>query len=419
MHHKEYGFRKLFKNRDFLLLWLGQIVSQMGDRLSQMALIGLVYGREGTSIQFAKILSFTIIPVFLVGPVAGAFVDKWDRRKTMYACDLIRALLVLMIPLFLFYKQTFIWIYLIIFVAFSIGRFYVPAKLAVIPELVNPKDLLIANSMINTTGMIAAVLGFGISGVIVERLGARTGFYLDSLSFLISGICIFLISKKMKATADLKKVGQEIVKAIKQSVFAEMKDGILYFLKNKTIRLTAGVIFLLWSALGAVYVVIIVFVQQTLHSATKDLGLMIMFLGIGLFLGSLVYGRFGEKISRYKIIFICLILSGIMVVGFTLGVQRYPYFAFAALLALLLGLCVSPIMIASNTIIHNASANHMMGKIFSSLEIVMHLAFLIFMFVTSILADRIPPANILITVGVLISVLGTASMFVNPKKWSE
>lgn len=419
MPHKAYGFRKLFNNRNFLLLWMGQIISQLGDRLSQMALIGLVYGRDGTSVQFAKILSFTIIPVFLIGPLAGAFVDKWDRRKTMYVCDLIRALLVLMIPLFLFYKQTFIWIYLIIFVAFSIGRFFVPAKLAIIPELVKPEDLLIANSMINTTGMIAAVLGFGISGVIVERLGARTGFYLDALSFLISGTCIFLISKQMKATADLKKVGQEIVQAIKQSVFAEMKDGILYFIKNKAIRLTAGIIFLLWSALGAVYVVIIVFVQQTLHSATKDLGFMIMFLGIGLFLGSLVYGRFGEKVSRYKIIFICLILSGIMVVGFTLGVQQYPYFAFAALLAMMLGLCVSPIMIASNTIIHNASANHMMGKIFSSLEIVMHLAFLIFMFVTSILADRLPPANILVTVGILISILGMASMFVNPKKWSE
>jgi MFS family permease len=396
---------------------MGQIISQLGDRLSQMALIGLVYSREGTSIQFAKILSFTIIPVFLVGPLAGAFVDKWDRRKTMFICDFIRAGLVLMIPLFLYYTQTFVWTYLIIFLAFSIGRFFVPAKLAIIPELVSPKDLLIANSMINTTGMIAAVLGFGVSGVIVERLGARTGFYLDALSFLISGLCIFLISKKLKATIELMKVSQEIVEVIRRSVFAEMKDGIVYFLKNKAIRLTAGVIFLLWSALGAVYVVIIVFVQKTLHSATKDLGFLIMFLGIGLFLGSLVYGRYGERVSRYKIIFICLILSGIMIIGFTLGVQRYPNFAFAALLALLLGLCISPIMIASNTIIHDSSANHMMGKIFSSLEIVMHLAFLIFMFLSSILADRMPPANILITVGAIVGVLGAVSVVINPKKW--
>ncbi len=419
MAHKEYGFRKLFKNRDFLLLWLGQIVSQLGDRLSQMALIGLVYSREGTSIQFAKILSFTIIPVFLIGPLAGAFVDKWDRRKTMYICDFIRALLVLMIPLFLFYKHTLIWIYIIIFIAFSIGRFFVPAKLAIMPELVNPKDLLIANSMINTTGMIAAVLGFGISGFIVEKLGARTGFYLDALSFLISGGCVFFISKKIKSAVSLQQVGEGIVKAIKSSVFTEMKDGILYFLKNKAIRATAAVIFFLWSALGAVYVVIIVFVQKTLHSATKDLGFLIMFLGIGLFLGSLLYGRFGNKISKYKIIFACLIASGIMIAVFTIGVTRVPNFIFAAVLATLLGACVSPIMIASNTIIHNASSNHMMGKIFSSLEIVMHLAFLIFMFISSILADKIHPGYILITVGISVILLGTAGIIIAPKRWSE
>ncbi len=419
MPHKDYGFRKLFKNRDFSLLWMGQIISQLGDRLSQMALIGLVYSREGTSVQFAKILSFTIIPVFLVGPIAGAFVDKWDRRKTMYICDFVRAALVLLIPLFLFYRQTFIWIYLIIFLAFSIGRFFVPAKLAIIPELVDPKDLLIANSMINTTGMIAAVLGFGISGVIVERLGARTGFYLDAASFLISGALIFFVSKRHKAGSDISKVGKEIVEAIKTSVLSEMVHGILYFIKTKAIRLTAAIIFLLWSALGAVYVVIIVFVQKSLHSVTKDLGFMIMFLGIGLFLGSLAYGRFGRKVSGYKIIFICLILSGIMIVGFTLGVQRFPNFAFACLLALLLGLCVSPIMIASNTIIHTASSNRMLGKIFSSLEIVMHLAFLIFMFLSSILADRISPSYILISVGITVGILGAASLLVNPEKWPK
>ncbi|MDD5775554.1 MAG: MFS transporter, partial [Candidatus Omnitrophica bacterium] len=247
----------------------------------------------------------------------------------------------------------------------------------------------------------------------------RTGFYLDAASFLVSGACIFFISKKIKARLDLAAVSKEIVKVIKQSVFAEMKDGILYFVKTRAIRLTAGIIFLLWSALGAVYVVIIVFVQRTLHSATKDLGFLIMFLGIGLFLGSLVYGRFGEKISRYKIIFICLIASGIMVMGFTIGVQRYPCFAFAALLALLLGLCISPIMIASNTIIHDSSAHHMLGKIFSSLEIVMHLAFLIFMFVSSILADRIPPGNILISVGIIVGITGTWCLMVNPRAWPK
>ncbi len=374
-----------------------------------MALIAFVYLRApGSAWEIAKILSFTIIPVFLIGPIAGVYVDRWDRRRTMYVCDFLRAALVFTIPFFLFYAKSLIPIYMIIFVTFSLGRFFIPAKLSIIPDLVKEKDLLMANSLVNTTGMIAAILGFGVSGVIVEWLGAKSGFYLDALSFLVSGTFIFLIVKKGAALSSLniKKVGREIVEVIRKSVLQEVKEGILYFITKKDIRFTAAIIFALWSALGAVYVVLIVFVQKTLHSATKDLGLLIMFLGIGLFLGSLIYGLLGQRLSRYKIIFASLVSSGIMLVVFALVLQNHPYFLIAALLSFLLGFLVSPIMIASNTIIHNVSETHMMGKIFSSLEIVMHLGFLLFMFLSSILAERISHVLILVIVGGVFSILG-------------
>jgi len=154
-------FREVLKNRNFFLLWLGQIISQLGDRLGQMALIAFVYLRApGSAIGIAKILSFTIIPVFLIGPIAGVYVDRWDRRKTMYICDFLRAVLVFTIPFFLFYAKSLVPIYVIIFVTFSIGRFFVPAKLSIVPDLIEKKDLLLANSLVNTTGMIAAIAGF-------------------------------------------------------------------------------------------------------------------------------------------------------------------------------------------------------------------------------------------------------------------
>jgi MFS family permease len=158
-----------------------------------------------------------------------------------------------------------------------------------------------------------------------------------------------------------------------------------------------------------------VFVQKTLHSATKDLGLLIMFLGLGLFAGSMIYGRFGQKLSQYKTIFASLVLSGIMLIVFALIISQHPYFLIAAGLSLLLGILISPIMIASNTIIHNVSENGMMGKIFSSLEIVMHLGFLLFMFISSILAERIPQAMILVIVGCVFSLLGVINLICHRK----
>jgi len=400
-------FREVLKNRNFFFLWLSQIISQLGDRLGQMALIAFVYLKApGSTLGIAKILSFTIIPVFLIGPLAGVYVDRWDRRRTMYICDFLRTILMLIIPLFLFYTRYMSPIYLIVFIVFCIGRFFVPAKLAIIPDLVESKDLLMANSLVNITGMIAAILGFGISGVLVEWMGARSGFYLDAFSFFISAMLIFLIARKSHTSGGLKKVSKEIVEVIRKSVLQEIKEGILYFIKEKDIRFTAWITFILWSALGAIYVVLIVFVQKTLHSATKDLGLLIMFLGIGLFLGSVIYGRFGQKLSHYKVIFVSLVFSGMMLIVFALTIERYPEFFVAAALSLLLGLLVAPIMIASNTIIHNVSHNEMRGKIFSSMEIVMHLGFLLFMFISSALADRFSHTIILVIVGGLFGVLG-------------
>ncbi|MBN2831186.1 MAG: MFS transporter [Candidatus Omnitrophica bacterium] len=410
-------FRKVLKNRNFLLLWLGQIISQLGDRLGQMTLIAFVYLRSpGSTMDMAKILSFTIIPVFLIGPVAGVYVDRWDRRRTMYTCDLLRALLVFTIPFFLFYYKSIVPIYIIIFLVFSIGRFFVPAKLSIVPDLVEKKDLLIANSLVNITGMLAAVLGFGISGVLVEWVGPRSGFYLNALSFLMSGLLMFFIVKRANSSAiDLKELSREIVDSIRKSVFQEIREGILYFIRKKDIRLTASIMFILWSALGAVYVVMIVFVQDILNSATKDLGLLIMFLGAGLFSGSVLYGRFGQRLSHYKIIFSSLALSGVMLIIFTLTLNRYPCFLTAASLAFILGNTVSPIMIASNTIIHKASDNEMMGKVFSSLEIVMHLGFVLFMFISSLLAEKISHISILIAVGCIFTIVGIANIIVKRK----
>lgn len=152
----------------------------------------------------------------------------------------------------------------------------------------------------------------------------------------------------------------------------------------------------------------IVFVQETLKSLTLDLGLLAMFLGIGLFLGSIIYGRFGKSVHCFRTIFSSLVASGLALAGFAFILNRYPFFYTAAVLAVIFGLAVGPIMTAANTLIHDVSSGSMLGKVFSSVEVVMHLAFLLFMFIGSALAEMksIGPGGLLIGVGVLFSLMG-------------
>lgn len=402
-------FTEVLKSKNFFFLWLGQIISQFGDRLNQMAMIALVYQRApGSSLELAKIISFTIIPVFVIGPVAGVYVDRWDRRRTMYVCDSLRCVLVLLIPLLFFYKQSMLPIYIVVFLVFCVGRFFVPAKMSVVPDLVDEKNLLLANSLINTTGMIAAALGFGLSGLIISWIGPKSGFYLDSVSFFISAILIFLIGKKInhEKKESLIKMGKDVLEVIQKSVMQEIKEGIFYLVKNKDLRYTIFLLFLLWGALGSIYTVIIVFVQGSLHSATKDLGFLVMFLGLGLFFGSLIYGKFGHKLSLFRTIFLSLISSGSAIVIFALLVKSMPSFLLASALAIVLGLVVSPIMAAGNTLIHQVTHDEMRGKVFSSLEFVMHLAFLLCMLLSALFADQIGEMKILISVGIILIITG-------------
>lgn len=408
-------FRNVLKNRNFSFLWLGQIISQFGDRLDQMALIALIYRfAPGSTTQMAKVMAFTILPVFLIGPIAGVYVDRWDRRRTMVVCDILRGFLVLLIPFYFMKMNSLLPVYIVVFLVFSLSRFYVPAKMSIIPDLVKSDDLLLANSLVNTTGMVAAMLGFGIGGILVSLVGASGGFMIDGASFLISGIMIFFVSSR--AIRELKKerlvdVGKGIAEVIKKSVAGEMKDAVIFLKNQPQIRSCFGILFFLWSALGAVYVVIIVFVQKVFScagqkSATGEIGLLVVALGLGLFLGTLGYGRFGQKVSGFKAIFASIMLAGMILSVFVLAVLSIPNFLLALALAFVLGLAVSPVMAVSNTMVGQLTDSSMRGKVFSSLEIVVHLAFLLSMLVSALLSDKIGAVKILLTVGALLFITG-------------
>lgn len=403
-----------FKNKNFFLLWLAQVISQFGDRINQMALIGLIAGRTpGSAFQLAKLLSFTIIPVFIIGPIAGVYVDRWDRRTTLFVCDFLRALLVLTIPFIFIEKGSMIPIYIVVFLTFCLSRFYVPAKMSIIPDLVHEKDLLMANSLVTTTGMIAFTLGCALGGFLVEKFGAKGGFICDAATFFISGVLVFTINHKVRfriKTSELIGISKEVIGVIRKSVFTEIKEGLAYLTNHKDIRFIINMLFILFSAAGAIYVVIIVFIQDVFNSITKDLGLLAVFLGLGLFSGSLLYGRFGEKISRFTTIFLCLIFGGIMLIIFSVMIQNRPSLFLAAVLTFILGLIVGPIMIAANTVIHQVSDENMRGKVFSSLEIVVHFAFLLSMIVSSLLAEHIERFWILVAVGIIFAFVGLVGL---------
>jgi len=395
----------LLKKRNFFLLWMSQVISQFGDRLTQMALIGLVYEiMPASSLSLAKVMSIPLIAVFLVSPVAGVYIDRWDKQKTMYISDFLRGIFILLIPVLMVKFKLMIVLYLLIFFSFCVGRFFIPAKMAIIPSLVEKEKIILANSLISTTAMIAAILGFGVGGVIVERLGAKMAFFIDALTFFLSSFLIFFIQPKMRGRFnphDFIDLGKYAIKKVKESVLVEMKEGIKYLFSTKETLFAAKVLFFLFSILGSLYVVFIVFIQKIFSSKTIDLGYLAVAGGAGLFLGSLIYGRIAKAFFLKRTVNISLIFSSIYLIFFVTILKLYPFKFFAIFSCLLLGLLISPIVIAVNSLIHQESKDIFWGRVFSSLEVVIHFAFLIFMFLSSYLAEKFNPFTIIVSVGII------------------
>lgn len=404
-------FRDVLKSRNFLCLWTAQIVSNFGDRLTQMALVALVYQQNpGSAIALAKLISFTIIPVFLIGPIAGAWVDRLNKRNVMVISDLLRGMLMLAIPLFIILHQILL-VYLAVFLAFSLSRFFIPSRMAIIPDIVSKDKLLVANTLADTTHMLGNVLGLVVAGILVniKFIGAIGGFYIDAATFFVSAALIAMMVQRSfvkEVREDLKVTKEALSRSIRKSIFAEIKDGITYFKKYSQMHFIAYVFFLLMAGLGAISCVVIVFIQESFGTATLDLGLIGLFLVAGLLLGTLLYGKLGQKTEKPRVILLSFVATGISVTLFAFFVRQYPNILVSGLLAAFMGMAASPIMISLNTMTHETMPEEARGRTFSSLEAVMHLAFLAFMFLAAYAAKYIERFWILIAVGFLFVLCG-------------
>ncbi len=410
--------RDVLKEPNFLFVWLGQIISQFGDKFAMMALVGLVSQRApGSAYELAKLFIFVIIPVFIVGPVAGVYCDRWSKKWTMIISDIVRGLLIFSIVMYWALVPTLkpvFPVYIIVFIIFSVTRFFIPAKMSIVPQLVTGDKLLKANSLMHTTGMIASALGFGLGGIIVSMptIGVKGALVIDGFTFFVSALLVSFVRKREAISAvkeSLSEIGRNVKEIIQQSVFTEIKHGIKHIIAHRKMHFVIGLLFILASGIGASQVVVIVFIQNALASITRDLGLLIMLFGAGLFCGALVYGKVGERFSKVKAIFISLILGGIFLIQFVILVGVFESFFMAATISFFFGAAVSPILISSNTIVHELIPEEAHGRVFSSLEAVVHLAYLVFMLLSAVVAEFVSSFSILLIVGsvfILSGVLG-------------
>src|SRR5690606_36510209 len=149
----------VFRNRRFRSLWIAELISTIGDSLVDIAAAILVYRLTGTALSVGLVLMAAAAPALVVGLFAGVIVDRYDRKRIMVVCDMLRGIFVLTIPLLV--GTLGVWyLYVAVALVSAVGTFFHPAHASVLPEIASDEELAAANSMLAISGFGSTAVGF-------------------------------------------------------------------------------------------------------------------------------------------------------------------------------------------------------------------------------------------------------------------
>lgn len=185
------GYIELIRsNANFRRLWIGTLVSQLGDWFNTIALYSLISALTGSPLAMGGVFLFKFLPWALASPLAGVFVDRYNRRQVMIISDILRAVVVLGFLLIDDKSQVHL-VFVLIALQVVLGSVFLPAKGASIPNITAPHELLTANALSAATWSVMLALGAGLGGLATEYLGTDAVFILDSLTYVVSAIFIY------------------------------------------------------------------------------------------------------------------------------------------------------------------------------------------------------------------------------------
>jgi MFS family permease len=353
-------FSAVLSNPGFLLLWMGQLLSQLADRMFIYVLMILAYTLTKSNLGVSiPMLSFGI-PSVIFGSLAGVYADRLDRKGLMVvSCVLRGALILLLVPLI---HKSIVSIFLVSLLIYTFAQFFAPAESSSIPELVEKKNLILANSLFVITWMGASMIGFGLGAPMVNFLQERGTFVLSaSLYFIASGL-IFLVPIRYHAPENPTEP---------VNFFSDLKNGFGYISKNPVIAYALFKMFVATSALAVVSLLAMSYAKDILMIGEKNFGYLVIAAGLGMFAGMAFLGRLSHYFKKITLLVISFLLSGAALI-FLASISEIKL---ALLVIFILGVCNILINSSAQTILQSVVPAGMRGRVFGVQNMLINSAF--------------------------------------------
>jgi len=393
-------------NRNFTWLASGQAISNLGDFVYSTTLFIWVFTLTHSAAAVSGVLAAQYIPVFLLGPLAGVFVDRWDRRQTMLISDLIRAVAATL-PIIAPASLRLQAIYASVFLISALGRFFLPAESGVLQVIVTEQQQMRAASIKQATFAISIILGPALATPLYFTVGPVIAILLNAVSYLVSAFCLaFLRAPKgalhPHATHLDEKAGSGI-----GGILRELFAGLKFVVVTRTVLMVTLMALIAMLGAGALNALNIVFASSNLHMETAFYGVLTAVGGLGGLLGIISAGILSRWISPRQMLSGSAFLIG---VGFAIYSFQSWYVA-GLIICFLMSIPQGGIPVAFGPLLLGATPKEMMGRVQAVVDTSMSGVSLISVALAASLGQFLPAGVILTGCGILIALAGLFGWF--------
>lgn len=361
----------LLINRNFALLWGAQSVSVIGDATFTTTLVlwvatSLARSQPWSPLAVSGIFLAMSVPTLLVGPIAGVFADRWEKRRTLVRMDLLRALLVLLLLLLALWPASGLIGWQLLGIYGSVAgmnictQFFTPARFALLGQVVDRPLLARASGLSQTTNSLATVIGPSVATLLFFSAGLEWALLLNALSFLAS-FCL-LLPLRPPHTAEARPAARRF--------WHELGEGVGFCLHNRVLLTLIVVGTMITLGSGALNALGVFFVTQNLHAPAQGYGFLNSAYGVGAIAGALLSGLLARRVGIVRTLWLALLLAGLALLCYA----RLSSLAPALAVVLLIGLLISAVNVVVAPLVLHTTPPELVGRVSSVLGLVLSLA---------------------------------------------
>jgi len=304
---------QLLKTRDFGFLFWGQMTSQIGDSLNRVALLWFVYQLTGSAMKMVMIGLLQTIPPLVLSPLIGVYLDRTNKKPVMVWVDLVRTVLVLLIPLlYAFDHLTLERLYAAVFLLALVSTIFGPALASSVPLIVQRHQLTAANALLQTTTNTGLLIGPLVSGIGIALIGSQNVLYVDAVTFFVSALCLLAVR--------IRPIEAQASAHTRAGWTQELLAGVRFVFLEQTVFVLMVAAALYSVAASAFAFMLPVFAEQNLSAGALEVGALWSALGAGMLAASTWLASLTQRDlhGRFTLIFRSMVVGGLAMCGLSL-----------------------------------------------------------------------------------------------------